>query len=177
MIPLSVDIKLFWWLAHLFLVAAQSSFRFSSCTSSPPISSPRTNSSSVAVANVCPGPMFNIAAFLGGLIGGGYTGALTAWLALFTPGVLMQFGALPFWAIVRHNGKVRKVLTGVNAAAAGLMAAAVVIIWVTIVTSMQRAGLTVALIGGREIVKLPAYNVIMIGMVASAIFYFGHIPF
>eukprot|EP00976_Prorocentrum_cordatum_P008775 174909-Prorocentrum_minimum.AAC.1 len=43
-----------------------------------------------------PGPLFNISAYLGGLLGGP-VGIVVCWLGLFGPGVMLIFGVLPFW--------------------------------------------------------------------------------
>ena len=43
-----------------------------------------------------PGPVFNLSAFLGGVVAG-LPGALLAWASLFGPGLLLILAALPFW--------------------------------------------------------------------------------
>lgn len=67
-----------------------------------------------------PGPMFNIAPFLGAAIyqlRGGIYGAL----GLFAPGVLLQLGLLPYWERVRRIKTVKTLLNGTNSAAVGLI--------------------------------------------------------
>ncbi len=80
-------------------------------------------------AQAVPGPMFTLAAFLGARLPagmGGALGAAVAALAIFTPGLLLVSGALPFWrALARRTGAARA-LAGVNAVVVGLLAAAFV---------------------------------------------------
>jgi len=127
--------------------------------------------------NLLPGPMFNIAAFLGGVMSGTYLGCFLAWFALFLPGLLLQFAALPYWASLHRIARVRRFLTGASASAAGLMASAVFILWSKVVTDLHRASFTVALFGLKQIVDIPAYGLILIGAASSGVFYLYDIPF
>ena len=60
-------------------------------------------------------------------------GALLCWVSLVLPGMLIALGCLPFWVEIRENTKVKRALKGVNAAAAGLMGGAVVVLWQTLI--------------------------------------------
>lgn len=88
----------------------------------------------LALAQAMPGPLFNFAAFLGaatgyralGTIGDGIGAAAICWLGLFGPGIMLVFGMLPFWGRFRSNTTYKRSLPGLNAAAVGLLAAAVV---------------------------------------------------
>ena len=71
-----------------------------------------------------PGPMFNLAVFLGAAILS-WRGAVCGSLGLFGPGMLLQIGLLPFWERVRKMRATQTVLQGTNAAAAGLILAGV----------------------------------------------------
>jgi chromate transporter len=76
-----------------------------------------------------PGPLFTFAAYLGGVIDTGApaaAGALLAVLAIFLPSFLLVFGLLPFWSVLRARPRAQGALAGVNAAVAGLLAAALV---------------------------------------------------
>ena len=80
-------------------------------------------------AQVVPGPMFSLAAFLGaGVDTGGpaWLGALIALLAVFLPGFLLLLAVLPFWQRLQMDAGARAALAGVNAAVVGLLAAAFV---------------------------------------------------
>jgi chromate transporter len=92
-----------------------------------------------AVAQAVPGPLFTFAAFLGaaqsvqphGVLGGGL-----ALVAVFLPGILLVYGMLPFWAVLRQHPAARAALMGVNAAVVGILLAALFDpIWITAVHS------------------------------------------
>lgn len=73
---------------------------------------------------ICPGSMFNISWFLGGALLG-LRGAVVASVGLQLPGMILMVGVLPFWERVRLWSGLRTFLSGVNAAAAGLIIAGV----------------------------------------------------
>lgn len=78
-------------------------------------------------AQAVPGPMFSLSAFLGASLPGGMggvPGALAAVLAIFTPGLLLVAGALPFWHGLAQRAGAARALAGVNAVVLGLLAAA-----------------------------------------------------
>lgn len=49
-----------------------------------------------SLVNACPGPVYNISAFIGGVMEG-FDGALVSFVALFTPSLLYIWGVLPHW--------------------------------------------------------------------------------
>ncbi|HEX8594573.1 MAG TPA: chromate efflux transporter [Pseudomonas sp.] len=78
-------------------------------------------------AQAMPGPLFAFAAFLGASLQGqptGLAGGVICLLAIFTPAFLLILGALPFWASLQRNGRMQTALSGINAAVAGLLLAA-----------------------------------------------------
>ncbi|KAJ3018968.1 UNVERIFIED_CONTAM: hypothetical protein HDU68_010901 [Siphonaria sp. JEL0065] len=87
-----------------------------------------------AIINIMPGPNYNFAAYCGVLAfrDNGWTmlvGALLAWVAIFTPGLLITAGTLPIWRNYREMSAMKKVFKGLNSAAVGLLIAAVYILW------------------------------------------------
>ncbi|KAJ3129030.1 hypothetical protein HK098_002882 [Nowakowskiella sp. JEL0407] len=82
-----------------------------------------------AIISALPGPMFNFAAYCGILALRNtpltYLSAFFAWIGLFAPGVILQTGVLPIWFKYRTLNVAVTVFKGVNAAAAGLLFAAV----------------------------------------------------
>jgi chromate transporter len=74
-------------------------------------------------AQALPGPLFSIAAFLGGRIEG-LAAAMLALVAIFLPGALLVAGALPLWKSFATRAGPIGALAGVNAAVVGLLAAA-----------------------------------------------------
>lgn len=84
----------------------------------------------LAAAQSMPGPLFNFSAYLGAVIAMNANyffllGTAVCWVGLFSPGIMLIFGILPFWGWFRRLAFVRKMLPGVNAAAVGLIFAAV----------------------------------------------------
>ncbi|WP_127582280.1 chromate efflux transporter [Paenibacillus koleovorans] len=70
-----------------------------------------------------PGPLFTFAAYLGAVTGG-IPYALLATAAVFLPSILLLYGVLPFWGVLRRSPKVQGALAGMNAAVVGLLLAA-----------------------------------------------------
>lgn len=79
------------------------------------------------VAQAVPGPLFTFAAFLGAAMEpgpNGLAGALLCLVAIFTPGLLLVTGVLPFWSALRTRPRVQAAMRGANAAVVGLLALA-----------------------------------------------------
>ena len=103
-------------------------------------------------AQVMPGPLFSVAAFMGAQIGSGLTGALIALLAIFLPSFLLLWGVLPYWQRLRQQPRLSGALCNINAAVAGsLLAACWHAAWqlpsLHITQAMMALGLGVALLG------------------------------
>ncbi len=79
------------------------------------------------LAQAVPGPLFTFAAYLGAVLGPaphGFAGASIALIALMLPGLLLVYGALPFWDGLRRYDAVQAVMRGANAAVVGILGAA-----------------------------------------------------
>lgn len=76
----------------------------------------------LGLVQAMPGPLFNISAYLGGLLGGP-VGIVVCWLGLFGPGVMLIFGVLPFWGWFRKFRLYKLALPGLNSASVGLIVA------------------------------------------------------
>lgn len=110
----------------------------------------------LAIIQAFPGPNFNFAVYLGGLAvgssyssglvgqqqqqqsgaggtagGGGQSalGALLAFLAIFSPGLIIVIGFVGLWRVLRCKSWFLSLLRGVNAAAVGLVFTAVYKLW------------------------------------------------
>ncbi|MGO4559322.1 chromate efflux transporter [Mesorhizobium sp. 2RAF21] len=78
-------------------------------------------------AQAVPGPLFTFAAYLGavsGVVPNGPLGAMLALVAIFLPGLLLVYGALPFWDGLRALPRAQAAMRGANAAVVGILAAA-----------------------------------------------------
>lgn len=73
-----------------------------------------------ALIQMLPGPLYNLAAFIGAIYKG-LPGALLGWAGLNLPGVLLTIGLLPLWERVRHVKAVKAMVRGVNCGALGLI--------------------------------------------------------
>jgi chromate transporter len=74
-----------------------------------------------------PGPIFSFASYLGAMASDTpLVGVLIGATAIFLPGFLLTYGALPIWQSLRTNTYARKALLGTNAAVVGLLAAALI---------------------------------------------------
>ncbi|TPX49159.1 hypothetical protein SeMB42_g02715 [Synchytrium endobioticum] len=88
----------------------------------------------LAAINALPGPLFNFAAYCGALalrasIGSAVAGALLGFLGVFTPGLILIAAALPLWRRFRSLRALQPAFKGMNAAATGLVFAAVYLLW------------------------------------------------
>lgn len=126
-----------------------------------------------ALIGCVPGPMFNLAPFLGAAIGS-WTGAALATTGLFSPGIMLLLGVLPFWEKIRRMKGVRNFISGVNSAAAGLIVAGV---WMLLKRTM--AGPASFAMAVSAAISMLVYGVqapvaiVMHGLVGAIFVYFG----
>lgn len=87
-------------------------------------------------AQAVPGPVFAVAAFLGGQFGGvqGIILGLLGTAAIFLPGVLLVMAVVPLSARFSRNHVYRAALAGVNAAVVGLLGATALLLFVQLWT-------------------------------------------
>lgn len=74
-----------------------------------------------------PGPLFTFAAYLGAVAGNAssaWSGASSALIAVFLPGLLLVYGMLPFWDTFRSRPAAQYAMRGANAAVMGILGAA-----------------------------------------------------
>lgn len=90
---------------------------------------------SFVLVSLLPGAMFNMSVCLG-MILDGIRGAILCWICLFLPGILLLIAALHFWAEFRKRAPaIAEALYGINAAALGLIIAAMALLWAEMVGS------------------------------------------
>lgn len=92
----------------------------------------------LGLAQSMPGPLFNFSSYIGAVFKG-VSGAMIAYVGLFGPGVILIFGMVPFWARLRKIAWFKAALNGVNAAAIGLVGAACVILWESVINTTADA--------------------------------------
>lgn len=88
----------------------------------------------LALIQCFPGPNFNFAVYLGSLATAGssvasYWGALIAFVSIFTPGIIIQTGALGTWKVLRSRRWFFCLLRGINATAVGFIYTLVYKLW------------------------------------------------
>ncbi|MDD2869995.1 chromate efflux transporter [Neomegalonema sp.] len=122
------------------------------------------------LAQAVPGPLFAFAAWLGALTRpppDGALGASIALIAVFAPGLLLVYGASPFWEKLRAQPAARRALTGANAAVVGVLGAALHDpVWTSAVLSPQDFALA---LGGFLLLmvwKAPSWAVVL-GLAAA----------
>ena len=81
-----------------------------------------------ALALATPGPnVFGLGAYVGAVYAGPF-GAFLFAASLHLPGALLVYAALPYWSAIRSSMRFQAVLRGVNAASAGLVVAAAILL-------------------------------------------------
>jgi chromate transport protein ChrA len=96
--------------------------------------SPRDFLLGLAIIQAFPGPNFNFSVYLGALTLASTKvptvfGALLAFVAIFTPGILLAVAVQSFWQAMRTKAWVLSILRGINATAVGLVFTAVYRLW------------------------------------------------
>jgi chromate transporter len=123
-------------------------------------------------AQALPGALFTFAAFLGAKasIGpGGSLGALIATVAIFLPGLLLVYGALPFWDKFRTAGWARSALNGVNAAVVGILGAALYQpIWTSTILHPPDATFALLAFAALAVARLPVLLVVALSAATGA---------
>jgi chromate transporter len=99
---------------------------------------PRSFLAGYGMAQAVPGPLFTFAAYLGAVLKDPATNAphftlaaraansALALAAIFLPGLLLMAAALPFWATLGQNHRLRAALRAVNASVVGILFAALI---------------------------------------------------
>lgn len=124
-------------------------------------------------AQALPGPVFSFAAFIGMLAqqpSAGWPGSLIALVMIFLPGVLILFGALPFWARLQANPRATAALKGVNAVVVGVLAAALYTpVAVTAITRWTDAMIAVVGFAALMIWRVPSWTLVLGTVVATCL--------
>ncbi len=126
-------------------------------------------------AQALPGPLFAFSAYLGTLLKPephGWVGGLWCLVAIYVPGVLVVFGALPFWLQLRRQVFARALLRGANAAVVGVLLAALYRpVWTSAVHGW--GDLVLALLDGflLVILKWPPWVMVVFSAAAGEIFW------
>lgn len=117
-----------------------------------------------SAAQVLPGPLFTLSAFLGTAshaTSPQWVGGIIALVAIFLPGMLLLVGLLPLWNTFRNKVWAQAGLIGANAAVVGLLLAALINpVWAHGVQRWPDAVLAVVAFVALNRFKVPAWLVV-----------------
>ena len=94
-----------------------------------------------ALVQMMPGPLSNLAAYIGAIYMGA-KGAALGTIGFFLPGVLLVIAFLPLWDRLRKVPNVRPFLAGVNATGLGLILAVGIALYLKVVRDPADAVVT-----------------------------------
>lgn len=81
-----------------------------------------------SIVSILPGPMFNIAGYIGTFLNGISGGFLSA-ISLFLPGILLLFSVLHFINYINNRPNLQFALRGISSAAIGFIFTSCIILW------------------------------------------------
>jgi chromate transporter len=124
-----------------------------------------------AVAQSLPGPVFSFAAYIGALamrdfgVGGEIIGGVTSALGVFLPGTFLIFFMIRVWESLKKFRPIRASLEGINAANAGLIAAAAILLFQPLENTFQNFGFTIFTFCLLAFTRLPSWSIIAVGLI------------
>ncbi len=128
-----------------------------------------------AVTQSLPGPVFAYCTYIGVLagrplgLGGQLYGGLASTLGIFLPGTFLIFFIIRFWASLKKYRVVKASLEGVNAASAGLVAAAALLMF----SPLEASQANISIIGGTflvlQLTRVPSWMVIGAALLAGVV--------
>ena len=132
--------------------------------------------SGFALVQALPGPVFALTGFVGALsmrgfgLQGQLLGSLAATAGIFLPGTLLIFFFIRFWVQIRHLKLVKAGMEGINAAGAGLMTSATLLM----LQPYAKQPLAMAIVAATLVVlyfnKLPGWTLLLAGLAAGLLF-------
>lgn len=138
--------------------------------------SPTEFLSGYALAQAVPGPVFSFSAYIGALsmreygYGGEILGALVSAAGIFLPGTFLIFFVIRIWDSLKKFRPIRASLEGINAASAGLVAAAAFLLLKPLVINQPlefiytNLGFMIGTFCLVKFTKLPSWSIIAFGL-------------
>lgn len=130
-----------------------------------------------------PGPVFSFSTFVNGMamknsgVGGQLLGCLIGSVGIFLPGLLIMFFAYPIWGRIKTYPIIQRSLDGVVAAAVGLILAAAILLFISLLGQWENKpsnvgdiivfGITVLLV---SFTKVPSPFIVILSILASILF-------
>ncbi|MEQ9593757.1 MAG: chromate efflux transporter [Cyclobacteriaceae bacterium] len=127
--------------------------------------------SGYALAQSVPGPVFSFSAYIGALsmreagVGGEILGAIMSAAGIFLPGTFLIFFVIRIWDSLKKFRPIRASLEGINAANAGLVAAAAILLFQPLDNNVTNFGFTIGTFALLAFTKLPSWLIIGFGLV------------
>jgi chromate transporter len=125
------------------------------------------------LAQAVPGPLFTFAGYLGAAMGpqpNGVLGASIALVAIFLPSMLLTYGALPFWSVLRTRPAAQAALRGVNAGVVGILLAALYHpVWTSAISRPADFVIALCGFGLLTIWRCPPWVVVILAGLAGAL--------
>ena len=123
-----------------------------------------------ALSQSLPGPVFSFSAFIGALamrdfgVGGEIIGAVMSALGVFLPGTFLAFFLIRVWESLKKFRPIRASLEGINAANAGLIAAAAVLLFQPLENTFSNFGFTIFTFCVLAFTRVPSWAIILSGL-------------
>jgi len=130
--------------------------------------------SGYAMAQSVPGPVFSFTAYIGALsmreygIFGEILGALAATFGVFLPGTFLIFFVIRFWEDLKKYRPVRASLEGINAASAGLVAAAAILLYQPLDNNIMNVSFIIGTFCLLNFTRIP-HPIIIVGGLAAGL--------
>jgi chromate transporter len=129
--------------------------------------------SGYAMAQSVPGPVFSFTAYIGALsmreygVFGELIGALAATFGIFLPGTFLIFFVIRFWEDLKKYRPVRASLEGINAASAGLVAAAAILLFQPLDSNFLNVSFIIGTFCLLTFTRIPHPFIILVGLLAG----------
>lgn len=126
--------------------------------------------SGYAIAQSIPGPVFSFSAYIGALamrdfgFGGEIIGGFMAAIGIFLPGTFLIFFVIRIWDGLKKYRPIRASLEGINAASAGLVAAAAILLYQPLDDSLINFMFIAGAFSLMAFTKMPSWLIIIIGL-------------
>ena len=133
--------------------------------------------SGYALAQSLPGPVFSFSSYVGALamnsrgfgFAGQITGGIMSAIGIFLPGTFLIFFMVRVWESLKKFRPIRASLDGINAASAGLIAAAAVILFEPLRHEWMNYAIVLSTFSIMVFTKLPSWAVILGGLILGLV--------
>jgi chromate transporter len=132
--------------------------------------------SGFGLVQALPGPVFSFSSYIGSLamreygIGGQILGGFMAAAGIFLPGTFLTFFVIRIWDSLKSYRPIRASLEGINAASAGLIAAAALLLFQPLDNSLTVYIITIGTFLLLTFTKIPSWALIVAGLLFGFVF-------